>query len=213
MLKIQPNLTVKTAFKPSFRSNDEEFLTQERFDEEKDFYEKQIDGFDEIIDDKYIPSGMKKAAKVLRIISEGILEGWAVAWGAKKGINFLKHSGTKTLNSNTYKKVAEIMSPAKDGVLKVMSNLKEFAAKELAKLGETKFGQSKFAKFAKDQYANIKVVCSNIKDKVLEKTGKITFKKARNIASATLGVGSGVAGTLNAALRENQAEEEYNEAA
>ena len=212
MIKVQPNFISKSAYKPAFRAQ-EEYFTQDKFDEEKDFYEQQIEGFNDIIDDKYVPSGIKKAAKVLRIISEGILEGWAVAWGAKKGINFLKSSGAKAINSNFYKKSAEILNPAKEGLAKVFANFKEFAVAKLAKLGETKFGQSEFTKFIKKQYDNIKVVLKPIRDKVLEKTGKITFEKATNIAAATLGVGSGTAGAVNAALRENQANQDICEAA
>ncbi len=215
MLTIQPKFTAGNAFRPSFRAEDADFLTEDNYNEERDFFEKQIDGFDDIINDEYMPEKMKKGVKFLRIISEGILEGWAVAWGAKKGINFLRKTGTKTLNSKTYTKAKEILTPAKEGLAKARQNIKKYIGEKLQKIGETQFGQkvknSKFGKFIKNAFENISAKISAAKTKIQEKTNKITFEQATNATATTLGVGSGTAGAINSAIEAN--EKEYYEVA
>ncbi len=225
MLSIQPNFTIqKKSFKPVFRGEKEHesFWTEDRYNEEKDFYEKQIDGFNDILNEEYMPNSLKKAAKVLRIISEGILEGWAVAWGAKKGLNFMKNTTTRTLNSKNYARAKEILSPAKEGLVKVGNNLKEFGAEKLKALSEKEFVQKmtnpiknffenkEFGKYIAKQYNSLKEGLGTFKGKIKEQINKITFEKATNITAATLGVGSGTMGAINSAIEENN---EYIEAA
>ncbi len=210
MLNVQPNFTT-SAYKPVFRG-EKDFLTEDAVNEEKDFYARQIDGFNEIIDDEYMPSGMKKAAKVLRIISEGILEGWAVAWGAKKGLNFLKSSSVKTINSNTYKKAAEILQPTRDYAAKILKNVKKYAVKKLGLLKKSKFAKSNFSQYVVKQYNKLKTVAEPYITKIKEKTTNITYEKATNATATVLGVGSGATGAINAAIRENTPEQEYYEA-
>ena len=80
MLTIQPNFTRNTAFR-----GEKAFVDQETYEAKKKYYKDKQREFNEILDDENIPEGMKKGAKVCKVASEGILEGWAVAWGASKG--------------------------------------------------------------------------------------------------------------------------------
>ncbi|MBR1425573.1 hypothetical protein IJ579_08425 [bacterium] len=206
MLTIQPNFVTKTSMRPVFTANDS-LLDEDYVNEQRDFFEQQRDNFDQIIEDDYVPGWVKKGAKVFRIISEGILEGWAVAWGATKSAKFVRSSSTKAVESGFYKGAKNILKPIKESFGKFVSGKwkalmsTEFMLKRSNEINEflekNSVGKAinSFIQGIKGKYG-----------KLVEKTKDITFDQVTNVTAGTLGVGSGAMGAYNSAISERNME-------
>ena len=217
MLTIQPRFTQQASRAIPFRGN-EEYLNEETYNQKKSYYQRQKEGFEEILNDEYVPDGMKKGAKVCKIASEGILEGWAVTWAATKGGKFLKSTFVKALNSKFAKWTAEMLSPVGKGLKtsaqKLMESLSnkttnikqsKFVNKLLENLNKTKAGQL-VLNAAKTVGKGLKTALTFVKNlgqKIISPLKDLTYDKAAKATARTLGVGSGLAGAYSAARTPN----------
>ena len=92
MLTIQPKFTHysntrQIAFRGEAPSNEDKI-----YEEKQKHYAKQVEELDKLIQDKHTNNTLKKVLKGSKVVSEGLLEGWAVAWGAHKGAKIVKPS-------------------------------------------------------------------------------------------------------------------------
>ena len=93
MLTIQPKITQYSQQRNqiSFKNTEAIGIPDDSFYRDKqNYYENQIREFDELIEDEHTPNAFKKVLKGFRVVSEGLLEGCAVAWGASKGAKVIK---------------------------------------------------------------------------------------------------------------------------
>ena len=217
MLTIQPRFTQQASRTVQFRGN-EEYLNEETYNQKKSYYQRQKEGFEEILNDENVPAEMKKGAKVFKIASEGILEGWAVTWAATKGGNILKSSFIKAANSKFAKWAAEMLSPVGKGLKtsaqKLMESLSnkttnikqsKFVNKLLENLNKTKAGQF-VLNAAKTVGKGLKTALTFVKNlgqKIISPLKDLTYDKAAKATARTLGVGSGLAGAYSAARTPN----------
>lgn len=201
MLTIQPNFTRNTAFR-----GEKAFVDQETYEAKKKYYKDKQREFNEILDDENIPEGMKKGAKVCKVASEGILEGWAVAWGASKGASMLK--SPKVMKFFT--KIGKLAKPLAEGLGKVFNKIGKFASEQVDILSKSKFVEKMNAnkvghvivEGVKKLSNGVKYICNTTKDLFLKYTGKLTgdtYDKVTGAASKTLGVGAGIGGAYTAA--------------
>lgn len=234
MLTVQPNFTTKYVQKPvNFKGGSTYELTEDLYNQKSDFYKQQIRDLDEVIDNEKTPSALKKFAKTAKVVSEAVLEGWAVAWGAKKGANILKGTAAKGLNSNFTKNIQKFVTKAQEFI-----KTKNFGAKifttilnGIEKIKTSKIGQ-KIAG-AIDSFANtkagkaiakgFKVIGSGIKtayEFIAKQFGKIkntvkgksfdeVYEKTSKTAATTLGVGAGATSAYTSVRKpEENAEKE-----
>ena len=201
MLTIQPNFTRNTAFK-----GEKTLVDQETYEAKKKYYQDKQREFNEILDDENIPEGMKKGAKICKVASEGILEGWAVAWGASKGASMLK--SPKVMKFFT--KLTKMAKPVVAAIGKGFKAIGNFAAEKVDVLAKSKFVEKMDAnKFGhaviegvKKLSKGVKYICGTAKDLFLKYTGKLsgdTYDKVAGATSKTLGVGAGLGGAYTAA--------------
>lgn len=193
MLAIQPTGISQTASKYQNFKGESYALDDETYSNKRRYYESQRDECDELIEDKYLPRSVKNAVKVGKVVAEGSLEGWAVAWAATKGAKFSKTMVVKILNNKMIKnlasKVGDLGSLAKVKSAPLLKDLGAKYTKLLDKLGQDKYG---------------KYLANGIKgaEKITNKIGTtlkgFTYDKATKITATTLGVGSGLAGAYNA---------------
>lgn len=217
MLTIQPRFTQQASRTVPFRGN-EEYLNEETYNQKKSYYQRQKEGFEEILNDENVPAGMKKGAKIFKVVSEGILEGWAVTWAATKGGKILKSTFVKALNSKFAKWTAEMLSPVGKGLktsaqkfMESLSNkttdLKQskLVNKLLENLNKTKAGQF-VLNAAKTVGKGLKTALTFVKNlgqKIISPLKDLTYDKAAKATARTLGVGSGLAGAYSAARTPN----------
>lgn len=230
MLSVQPKFTQyaaakQTAFKGL--SNPQETPEDRYFEEKTNYYKDQTRAFDEALLNEHTPDIMKKVIKGFRIVSEALLEGWAVAWGASKGMKIIKSTTIKGLNSSFAKHTEDILKPVGEGL------------KNAGKTVKTKFGNlinniktSDFAKRTTEKFNSVtnsmrnntvgKYIVSGFEaigkglkcignlvkqgtNKVISpfkemKAGEI-YDKAAKATSTTFGVGAGAAGAYNATMK------------
>lgn len=202
MLSIQPNQISQTASKYQTFKGSSCVLDEETYANRRSYYENQKHECDELLEDQYLPKGFKNAVKVGKVVSEGILEGWAVAWAATKGAKFSKNIGLKVIDSKFAKNIA-----------KMFGNLAEFVkvkssplTKKLGENFETVINKLDTNKYGKYVVKGLKAINNGFKavkavvTTVLEKLGvkNFTYEKATKATATTLGVGSGLAGAYNA---------------
>lgn len=201
MLTIQPNFTRNTAFRA-----EKNLVDQETYEEKKRYYKDKQREFNEILDDENIPEGMKKGAKICKVASEGILEGWAVAWGASKGASMLKSPKVVKF----FIKIGKLAKPVEEALGKVFKKVGKFSSEKIDALAKSKFvekmDENKVGHVVvvgvKKLYNGIKSLCNNTKDLFVKYTGKVsgdTYDKVAGAASKTLGVGAGIGGAYTAA--------------
>lgn len=201
MLTIQPNFTRNTAFK-----GEKNLVDQETYEQKKKYYQDKQREFNEILDDENIPEGMKKGAKICKVASEGILEGWAVAWGASKGASMLK--SPKVMKFFT--KIGKLITPVFEAIGKGFKSLNKFASGKIDTLAKSKFvekmDENKVGHVViegiKKLSNGIKYVCDNTKDLFLKYTDKLngdTYDKVAGATSKSLGVAAGIGGAYTAA--------------
>lgn len=223
MLTVQPKFTNQSSYKTSFKG-EADFINEDKYNEKKAYYQNQKIEFDNIINDEYVPEGMKKGAKVFKVASEGILEGWAVAWGATKGGKFLKAGFVKAANSKFAKWASNMLSPIGKGIKKSANNIKTSFVKGLENIKTSKFVKNTSKKITKAEenlnktalgkglvtviktigkgFKAVGKLISNIGKKIAKFCKNITYDKASKATASTLGVGSGIAGAYSAARDE-----------
>lgn len=225
MLTVQPKFTNQSSYKTSFKG-ESDLINEEKYNEKKSYYQNQKMEFDKIINDEYVPEGMKKGAKVFKVASEGILEGWAVTWAATKGGKCLKSGYLKAANSKFAKWATEMLKPLGKGLKKSSKNIKtsllkgleniktsklvtkttNFFSKAEETLNKTKLGQVVVAtiKGIGKAFKAVGKAISYIAHKIAEPFKKVTYDKATKATASTLGVGSGIAGAYSAARKESK---------
>lgn len=230
MLTVQPKFTQYTQLhknNTSFKGvEDCEIPNDAYYKSQSDYYENQIKEFDSLIEDEHTPNSFKKVLKGFKVVSEGLLEGCAVAWGASKGAKVIKSSTMKGINSNFAKKSVEILKPIAEGFKTTGSKFAKTFGEKVAKLKTSKFAtklstlvekmeNNKVGKYVVKSFKAIgkalkwcatKVgkFASGIKNKVKSMNGSQVYDKAANVTSKTLGAGAGVAGAYNAAIRPDK---------
>ncbi len=227
MLTIQPKFTHysntrQIAFRGEDPSNEDKI-----YEEKQKHYAKQVEELDELIQDKHTNKTFKKVLKGSKVVSEGLLEGWAVAWGAHKGAKIVKPSIlVKGADSKLYKVLSPMFSGIKKGGAKFIevlskgvdnvkaSKLYTGAAEKLAAITE-KLNNHSVGKYVVKAFEYIgkafKYVGGLVK-KGFEaiakpfkgKTGEELYDKAAKVTSNTMGVGAGAAGAYDAATKDSK---------
>ena len=233
MLTIQPKITQYSQQRNqiSFKNTEAMGIPDDSFYRDKqNYYENQIREFDELIEDEHTPNAFKKVLKGFRVVSEGLLEGCAVAWGASKGAKVIKSAAVKGASSNFTKKATEFAKPIIEGFKTTSGKIWTALSDKASTLKGSKFMTNiaeKFGKFVENMRNNkvgkyivkgfeavgkaLKWVGGKIAQGFKFITGKAkavngseAYDKAANIASKTLGAGAGVAGAYNAATRADE---------
>lgn len=223
MLTIQPNITNYSrtrvlSFKADSGANADDIAAKEDafYKDRVDTYKEQLKKLDESLSDDKTPDIVKKTAKPFRIVSEALLEGWAVAWGASKGSRVIKSSVVKTIEKEGVK-VAETLTPFGEKIQKYGSKVFKTIGKGIERLKNTSFAQKtgeKFSKLFEKMRENsigkyivktFEAVGKFVTNKIITplKGVKVSemYDKTAKVASNTLGVGAGVAGAYNAASK------------
>lgn len=227
MLTIQPKFTHysntrQIAFRGEDLSDDDKI-----YQEKQEHYKKQVEELDNLMNDKYTNTTFKKVLKGSKVISEGLLEGWAVAWGAHKGAKIIKPSFiAKGADSKVYKVLAPIFSGIKKsgseiiaGISKGIDNIKVSklytgAAEKLATITE-KMNNNSVGKYVVKAFEYIgkalkyvgglfKQGFEAIAKPFKGKTGEELYDKAAKMTSNTMGVGAGAAGAYDAATKDSK---------
>lgn len=232
MLTIQPKISAyhHSPKALSFKSNEGIEEDTKLFEEKTRFYEDQVEEYNEAIKDKHTPEPLKKIMKGFRILSEALLEGWAVAWGTSKGSKVIKSSIITTSGSKIAKEADGILKPITQGFKKSAKNLataisngfthfknsnfmksvSNFFSKTAEKLNKNSVG-----KYVVKTFETIGTGFKIMGQKIgtgwnkmaasfkSENAGK-TYDKISKGASKTLGIGAGAAGGYNAILREEK---------
>lgn len=238
MLTIQPKITqYSNTPKIAFKSSNADAVINRLTDEENKFYEgktkhyeKQVQDFDNLINDTHTPNTLKKALKVFKIISEGLLEGWAVAWGASKGAKIMKSSAIAGANSKVAKGTQKILTPLferiKNGGSKLFEKISKGVDNIKASKAYTKIGEKISAiteKMNNNKVGRIILKGFEYIGKAFKYAGNLIFKgfkkvfqpfkgmkaeevydKAAKVTSNTMGVGAGAAGAYNAATKDSR---------
>jgi len=215
MLTIQPNFTTKQNYtKPLHFKGESKPLTEEYVNEQKEFFKKQIKEADKILNDKETSETLKKWAKKCKIASKGIIEGWAVLWGATRGAQFAKAGTIKAIQSKSSKAISKNLGRIGSYISRSFAKLAESsfgkkAAEYIEKLDNTKYGNyivkaaKAIAKGIKKIFGFAKKGTANLNVENIEKT----YDKVSKGAARTLGVGSGIAGSYSAVQEVKKAEE------
>jgi hypothetical protein len=202
MLTIQPNLTTKTYSSRNVSFRNLEDISESDYRNQEHFYEGQIREANKIINSEHSPEILKKGMNWVKIISNGILEGWAVLWGAAVGAKTIKKGSIKFANSRFMQKLG--------------TNLRKFGQKINEKFGE---GVSKKVaefteKLSKNDFGSkILKGISTVTDVAKKglailgkpfkgKSAEEIYDKGAKAVATTLGVGSGAAGIYSEARKE-----------
>jgi len=207
MLTIQPNFTQRASQRLAFKGEND-FITDEKYNEKKAYYQNQVQEFDTLIKDDYIPDKLKKPLKYGKILAGSLLEGWAVFWAANKGAGFIKNSFIKSANSKLANEIGDIAKPAKKGIKDAGKKLADSISKKFGHIKDSKFMTNlaeKIDKLDKTRVGHVLVAgvkavghfIAKVAKAVVSPFKKITYDKTAHAASTTLGVGCGVAGAYN----------------
>lgn len=233
MLTIQPKITQYSQQRNnvSFKSREDGGIPDDSFYKEKQaYYEDQIREFDTLIEDEYTPNAFKKVLKGFRVVSEGLLEGCAVAWGASKGAKVIKSAAVKGASHKFTKKAIDVLKPIAEGFRTTGSKIIKALGEKAADFKTSKFAtgiaekfskivdnmnKNKVGKFIVNTFETIGKAFKwvgkqftkgfdNLKGKVKDLKGSEVYDATANVASKTLGAGAGVAGAYNAATRADE---------
>lgn len=248
MLTIQPNVVTYSNKRPvHFRANENGVagsffdgdITEDLYNEKSNFYKSQIREFDKSINDEHTPDFMKKVLKGFRIVSEALLEGWAVAWGASKGSKVIKSSVVKNVEEVAGKHAQEVLTPFGEKLAKGFKKIGKVLSKWVEKFKNSSFAlafSEKLAKITEKMNQNsvgkyivkgfqavgegIKAVVNFITKPFKGAKVSEVYDKATKATSTTLGVGAGAAGAYNATAKINEkdnqskvADENYDDVA
>lgn len=230
MLTIQPKYTQHSPVVLSFKSAED--TAEQRYETKTKYYEKQVEEFDNMLKDKHTPSSFKKIAKIFKVISEALLEGWAVMWGASKGAKIIKTSVINETTSKVAKEAKHIFSPLLKGLKKTASNITTSMSKGIDNLKQTKFatnlsekmtkltekldgttvghyivkGLRAIGKFFKAVGRLITLGAKKVAEPFKKTNVEAVYDKVSKATATTLGVGAGAAGAYNAATRPEDSE-------
>jgi hypothetical protein len=224
MLTIQPKFTHLSNSRPiAFRS---EGSVDNEVDEgslktKADFYERKVREFDETLGDTKAPKTLKTMAKVFKVVSEALFEGWLVAWGATKGSNVVKSAILSGMNGKTASRAKNLVKP----VGKYFNKAVTFVGEKFAKIQNSekvlKFvdkansiidrldkntvghyvvqGAKIIGKGVKAVFDFVSGLVKKAKNPVKDMSAGQIYDKVTKVTSTTLGVGAGVAGAYNSA--------------
>ena len=215
MLTIQP-VSVNQVYsrKPAFKGYDNDAIK-----DDKKFMEDQVRELDEIINDSYVPEGIKKPFKFFRVLGTAALEGIAVFGSVVMLAGQAKKIGARINKSKVTQKVAKPLGS------KILSGLQYIASKIGAGvkfLKGTKLGQKavkQYRKFAQTKVGKAiigftKAAYRKSADFIKNMLKKLDGDKVTKGTAATLGVGSGISGAYEEAVKNDEAktsEEEFLE--
>lgn len=209
MLTIQPNFTTRPVRQIAFKSEGVDAAagndpSNDEYQEKVKYYEKKVNEFDDALKDKDTPTILKKLIKVFKVASEALLEGWAVAWGAKKGADVIKPSMVKGVDGEFVKGVKSVLSP----VGKLFGKIAAAASGAYGKFKATKFmTENSFGKTLTKGLEYVEKGFSYIGEKLSKLKGEkveTIYDKAANVTSKTMGAGAGIAGGYNAVTGADQ---------
>ena len=152
MLTIQPKITQYSQQRNnvSFKSREDGGIPDDSFYKEKQaYYKDQIREFDTLIEDEYTPNAFKKVLKGFRVVSEGLLEGCAVAWGASKGAKVIKSAAVKGASHKFTKKAIDVLKPIAEGFRTTGSKIIKALGEKAADFKTSKFATGIAEKFSK----------------------------------------------------------------
>lgn len=198
MLSVGPKINSIQNYNKSFTANYNgvEWNPQSQqdsydFSAEKDFWNEQKEVFDQLTDEKNIPSPIRKVMKVFSVLVSGVLGAMAMGWASRRSIDTIKkmsnHGKIKNFRIKTADKFKKYFNKIKTGKL-------------AQKIKASDFAKSEFVSKSKE-------IASKIKTKFNTLKSKINGEKAENIAVNTFGVSGGVTSGY-AALNQVKAEEE-----
>jgi len=211
MLTVQPYSTTSSiAKRPAFKGE----WDKSSIDQERDFIERQKEALDSVLNDDYVPEKMKKPFKFFKVLYNGALDGLAV-FGA---VFFMKDFIKKGANSKVAQKAVSTAKPAIDasakGLKYVGGKIYDYSSKAYKFLRNTSAGQkaadlyNKFAntKTGKFVIKYTKIALSKAETllaKALKPFKGASVDKATNGVATVLGVGSGVSGAYETAMKES----------
>lgn len=230
MLEIQPSITQKSVRVPAFTNRDN--FDEETYRQKRAYYENKKEGFESLINDEHIPSGMKTGAKICKIVSVGMVDGLAVAYGAATAGKFTKTVAKNFAKTKIFKGAEKIAEPLTAGMKTSGEKLLKALSEEFNKLKTTKFitniktkfnniiekmNESKTGSLTVGMFNSIgnglKYVgekISKVANRVFTAIKGITYDKAVKVGATTLGVGSGLAGSYGAARKAGDKDEDSN---
>lgn len=214
MLTIRP-VSLNNLKSPSFRS--EIYDNKESYENERRYFEDTRKDLDEIINDDYIPEGMKKPFKFARIVTNGVVDGLAVGWAAMAGASSFKKAANSKFAKNvgkTIKDLGKAAKPIAEDAAKIKDSFGRKSARAFINFKNSKFGQkiadlyNKFVqtKFGKATVEFTKAAAKKVIEiakKVVSTIKSFTYDKVSKTTAATLGTGSGIAGAYATAREEN----------
>ena len=223
MLTIQPKIQVANHQKLSFKGVDNLENDRAFYEEKQDYFEQQARDFEELENDRHTPKALKPVMKGLKILSEAVVEGFAVLWATKKGASFIKSGATKLASSKFTTGSKKVLKPLKTGFKDFANSLFKTISEKMEKLSNnetvknitTKFDKL-YKRFSESAIGKpiVKVAKSIISfgQKTFEKVSKLfggkgekvsaekVYDKTVNAVANVAGVGSGVAGAYAAAV-------------
>jgi hypothetical protein len=222
MLTIQPNFTHAANTKPlAFRAAETLDADESTLKEKANFYQTKMKEFDETLNDTKAPKTLKTMAKVFKVVSEALFEGWLVAWGATKGSNVVKSAVISGINSKAAARAKNLVTPLGEYFNKAVS----FVGENFTKLRNSE----KVVKFISDINSKIEILdksrighyvvegaktlkkgvsavagfvgglVKKVKNPIKDMNAEQVYDKATKVTSTTLGVGAGIAGAYNSA--------------
>ena len=208
MLTIQPNLADRSVRQVTFRAD--AGSDNRLYEEKTHYYEKQVKDFEDALENKDTPETLKKIIKVFKVVSEALLEGWAVAWGAKKGSDVIKSPIMKGVNSKYVKGAGKVFKNIGEGLGSVASVVANAYRNVKASkfMTENSLGKviAKGLDYAESAAKYVGKTLSGIFGPVKEAKFENIYDKVTNITSKTFGVGAGAAGAYNAATGADKAD-------
>ena len=214
MLTIQPVSANQIYSKrPVFKGHDDSI------EQDRKFLQDQLRDLDQVINDDVIPEKIKKPFKFFRVLGAAALEGVAVFGSVMALVGMAKRTGAKINNSEFSKKASEAAKPvgkmfAKGYEFLVSKAKAGFELFKKTKLGQKtakyyhKFAASKIGKaiigFTKQAYTKASEFVKNM-------FSKVDGDKATKATATTLGVGSGISGAYEEAVKNSEEQESSKE--
>ena len=225
MLTVQPKFTNYSNNTIDFRAKEIEIdaikdkKRDDFFQEKVDYYKDQAKEFDKMSKDTNTPTTFRKAMKALRIVSEALLEGWAVAWGASKASKMLKSSAMKSFNSNFGKQVSKTFTSIGGGIKSSAKKFSNLIKNGIKSIDESEFVNSmrknSVGKYVVKAFEYISEAFKFVGSMIAQGAKKVTkpfkekpsgeiYDKITKGVSATCGVGAGVASAYSSTIPEDK---------
>lgn len=220
MLSVQP-VSLKPAFKGGYAT---EAVYGREYDKSplQDEWEGYKSEFENLSEDENLPKPIRKFAKLMKIMSGGVVTALGVIWASKKAGNLSKSAFNSEFVQGSIKKGQGLYEKAKGPLKEYGIKFKNLLIKGFNKFKETKFGQKvvenytklkntkfgqtvkKLVERAKDDWKFIKETFTNAKK-------EITFDKVNETTANVMGTGAGAATAYDIAREDTQQEIDFNE--